>query len=159
MQYLTPESDAVHISCQVLNFQANRLFISKQNIAPTIVSGPFQVHKAKDKCINVAKSMNYTHIGVMGGYCIHTKLQADPDQYNGQSHVKCKDGVGNYDPSSTTQYMDIYRLTIITRVSEQPSNLITVKALQSASGAPPHIGFAVTYYSVIILLLPILTWL
>lgn len=159
MQYLTSGSDAEHISCQVLNFQTNHMFIHKQNMAPTIVSGPFLVHKAKDKCINVAKSMNYTHIGVMGGYCIHTKFEIDPDQHNVKSHVECKDGVGNYNPSSTIQYMDIYRLTSTTKISEQASNLSIVKAVESVSGAvysgaPPHMGC-----SVIILLLPILTWL
>lgn len=135
-RYLTAESDSKHISCQMLKFQTSHLLMNKHNVS-TIFSGPFQVQKAKEKCINLAKSMNYTHVGVMGGYCIHTKFHDNPDQhmYSEQSHAKCKDGIGNYDPTSTIQYMDVYKLTSTTSM-----------------------GISVTY-SIIILFLPMLTWL
>lgn len=109
--------------------------------------GPFRTEEAKHKCINAAKSKNYTHVGVMGGYCVHTEF--DDRQDGGQVHDKCKNGVGKYDPSSTTQYMDVYK--IISSIVAEPSKVEKVERLQSFSGAP-SIGNNVLYSIAVMLL-------
>lgn len=113
---------------------------SLQGVLLTIISGPFQASEAKYKCIDLAKFLHYPYIGVMGGYCISIKNFTD---YNSVPvYDQCEDGNGKYDPSSTTQYMDVYR--IITS-SGNPQHGGIKSAPHSASGALPNTAFTVSY--------------
>lgn len=111
---------------------------SPQGVLSTIISGPFQDSNSKIKCIDLAKFLNYTYVGVMGGYCISVKNVTE-DLTSAPVYDQCEDGIGKYDPSSTIQYMDVYRIT-----SHSDSQSIK-SAPQSNNGALPSIGSTISH--------------
>ena len=98
----------------------------------TIIAGPFQASETKEKCIDLAKFLNHTYIGVVREYCV--SVNNFTKDYN--SYDQCKDRSGKYDPSSSIQYMDIYRIT---------SSVKQQHTIKHTSGALPKIGYAVSY--------------
>ena len=98
-------------------------------------------------CINLAKSMNYTYVGIMGGYCISVQGLLD----NRQVHDECQHGIGKYDPSSLTQYVDVYRINTSSTEEEE-----LLKSFQGINGATVSVGFAVSYYLITVLLLAVI---
>ena len=145
-------ADSKHISCQMMDIQGGVQLSSLQGVLSTIISGPFQASEAKDKCIDLAKVLHYPYIGVMGGYCVSVKNFTD---YNSVPvYDQCKDGNGEYDPSSTTQYMDVYR--IITS-SGNPQHGGIKSAPHSTSGALPNTGVTFSYIISLFIVLSSLT--
>lgn len=141
-------ADFKHISCQMVGIQDGIHLSTPQGALSTIISGPFHANEAKDKCIDVANALNYTYIGVMGGYCISAMNLTD---YNSVPvYDQCEDGTGKYDPSTIIQYMDVYR--IITRSGNQQHGS-TKPAPQSTSGALPNTRFNVSHLFITLLFL------
>ena len=102
-------ADFKHVSCQPVDIQSNLHISSPQGQTSTIMAGPLQPSEAKHECIELAKFLNYTYVGVMGEYCISVNnLRGDVN--SAPVYDQCKDGNGNYNHSSATQYMDVYRI-------------------------------------------------
>ena len=130
-------ADSKHVSCQMVDTQSDIQLSSSQGVLSTVISGRFQTSEAKEKCIDLAKFFNYTYIGVMGGYCISVKNFTE-DHSSAPVYDQCEDGNGKYDPSSTIQYMDVYRIT--------SSDSQSIKsASRSSNGALSSIGSTVSH--------------
>lgn len=92
-------------------------------------------------------------MGIMGGYCVSGVK--DDDEDTGRVYDQCKDGIGKYDPSSTTQYMDVYHITSSTGENpaiQQESELLNsgdAMSLQGTSGVSPTIGLAIVCVNII----------
>ena len=111
-----------------------------QDVSSTIISGPFHASKAKDKCIGLGKFLNYNYIGVMGGYCVSVKNFTD--HHSIPVDGQCEDGTGRYNPSSKTQYVDVYRIITSSGINRpQHGGTGTKTAPLSTSGALPNIRF------------------
>lgn len=142
-------TDYKHISCQIVDIQGDIHLSTPQDVPSTIISGPFHATKAKDKCIGLGKFLNYTYIGVMGGYCVSVKNFTDHHSIpvNGQ----CEDGTGKYNPSSKTQYMDVYRIITSSGIN-RPQHGSTKSALHSTSGALPNARFNALHLCIMLFL-------
>ena len=138
-------ADSKYISCEMVDIHGDIHLSSPQGVLSTIISGPFHASKAKDKCIDLGKLLNYTYIGVMGGYCVSVKNFTDGSN-SVPVYDQCEDGNGKYDPSCTTQYMDVYK--IIT--SRQHGS--TKFAPHSTSGALPDTRFDLFFIMVMLFL-------
>lgn len=99
-----------HICCEQLTVKSHLSVLSLPNVASSIISGPFPTGKVREECFHLAKSLNYSFIGIMGKYCVSVDGDFKPSKGRVYAGV-CKDGTGLHDPSSVTQYMDVYMIS------------------------------------------------
>ena len=129
-----------HICCEQLTVQSDHLSVlSLPNVVSSIISGPFPTGKVREECFRLAKSLNYSFIGIMGKYCVSVDGDFKPSSKgHGVYAGVCKDGTGLHDPSSVTQYMDVYMIN-----STDSANIISQgKSPHSiiSNGAPSGMG-------------------
>ena len=135
-------TDSKHISCQKVDVQSDLHLSSPQDVVSSVISGPFPTNETKEKCTDLAKYLNYTYIGVMGEYCVSVDNFKE-DHNSAPVYDQCKDGNGKYNPSSSIQYMDVYRIT--SSEMQHPDTVSITSAPPGTSGALPKMGSAVSY--------------